>query len=258
MSTLPVSRTPSAPPAASIFWRDNKIEQPQSRHSGGRDEGRLRPGSPSRRARVGFSTPEKKLRRWENKENPCKVLHSSFPAPKLRYKLVPFYHESCSSKSCDGGGGADGGRRRGREGHLCRRRAISAGDNPPPPPWVSAPHPPRPPTDPARRPPHPEALASLTAWGGGKGQRTAHARSRMAPGRPCRVDSQAGLPSRAGAAWWFGVEGAAKWAAACPPCLQGSENGRQGRGLRSGRDLFHPLLGQCGWGCAVELWVRTF
>ena len=129
---------------------------------------------------------------------------------------------------------------------------------PPRLPGSPPPHPPRPPTDPARRPPHPEALASLTAWGGGKGQRTAHARSRMAPGRPCRVDSQAGLPSRAGAAWWFGVEGAAKWAAACPPCLQGSENGRQGRGLRSGRDLFHPLLGQCGWGCAVELWVRTF
>ena len=92
--------------------------------------------SPSRRARGGFSTLPSS-RRWENKENPCKVLHSSFPAPKFRYNR-PLLSRG-SSKSCDGGGGADGGRRRGREGHLCRRRAISAGDNPPPPPWVSAP-----------------------------------------------------------------------------------------------------------------------
>ena len=40
--------------------------------------------SPSRRARGGFSTLPSS-RRWENKENPCKVLHSSFPAPKFRY-----------------------------------------------------------------------------------------------------------------------------------------------------------------------------
>ena len=71
---------------------------------------------------------------------------------------------------------------------------------------------------------------------------------------------QAGLPSRADAAGWCSLEGAATWAAACPRCLQGSENGRQGRGLRSGRDLdlFLPLMSQCGRGCAVELWVRTF